>query len=72
MKERGTTLNVAFLATPVSKGCAPTTRAHCFQAAACWKAIKNLKVSVNNVCFLKYISVAQMSFSFACVKYANG
>lgn len=72
MKERGTTLNVAFLATPISKGCTPTARAHYFQAAACWKTIKNLKVSVNNVCFLKYISVAQMSFSFACVKYANG
>lgn len=72
MKEYGATLNVAFLATPVSKGCAPTAHAHCFQAAACWKAIKNLKVSVNNVCFLKYISNAQMSFSFACIKCANG
>lgn len=37
------TLNMAFLAAPVSKGCVPTDYAHCFQAVACWKAIKNLK-----------------------------
>lgn len=43
MKECGTVLNMAFLATPVSKGFAATAYAHCFQAAACWKAIENLK-----------------------------
>lgn len=36
-------LNMAFLATPVSKGCIPTAHAHCFQATACWKAIMYLK-----------------------------
>lgn len=43
MKERGTALNMAFLAAPVPKGCVPTAHAHCFQAAGCWKVIKNLK-----------------------------
>lgn len=34
IKECGTMLNMAFLATPASKGCAPTAHAHCFQATA--------------------------------------
>lgn len=36
-------LNMAVLATPVSKGCIPTAHAHCFQATACWKAIMHLQ-----------------------------
>lgn len=78
MKECDTTLNVAFLATPVSKGCIPTAYAHCFhmhiasKLLLAGKPLQILKVSVNNAWFLKYISVAQMSFSFACIKYANG
>jgi len=43
IRERGTVLNVVFLAMPLSKGCIPTAYARCFQATACWKAVTHLK-----------------------------